>query len=74
MKIKVKCPELTLPPKERRNRYRQMAAITAGCNPITKRQLRRLPSRPTKAGRQKEKWLMRRYMKKQGLTLEDLRG
>ena len=74
-KVKVvPCPEISLPPSERRKRARRMAAITAGCNPVTKRQTRRLPSRPTKAGANKEKWMLKRVMRKQGMIMGDLNG
>jgi hypothetical protein len=72
-KTAVPCPELTLPASERRKRAKRMAAITTGCNDLTKRQIRRLPSRAvhSKHSARKEKRQMRRYMRKNGLTRRD---
>lgn len=69
MKTKISCPELTLPPRERRKRARHMARLRAGCNAITRRQIRHLPSAKRKEGR-----MLRRFMKKQGQTSADLTG
>jgi hypothetical protein len=66
-KVAVLFPEMTLRASDRRKRARRMAAITVGANDPTKRQIRRLPDRPTKSGLRKQRKAIRRIMRKQGL-------
>jgi hypothetical protein len=66
------CPELTLKPAERRKRYRRMERMAAGGNALTKRQLRRLPNRDTPSAKRKERKMLKRVLKRQGLTMADL--
>lgn len=72
MKIKILCPELSLRKSLRRIRARRMALKGAGSNPLTKRQIRRLPSRETPSAKRKERRMLRRVLKRQGLTMADL--
>jgi hypothetical protein len=69
-------PEMTLRPAERRARQRRMTKMHAGTNPLTKRQVRRLPSRatPSKASARKEARRLRRYARQQGVTVRELLG
>lgn len=43
-----------------------MARITAGCNAPTKRQIRRMTKKH-------ESWMLRRILRKQGMTTADLK-
>lgn len=70
MKIKVLFPEMTLSPTDRRKRYRHMAATDTGSNSPTKRQIKRLPERPSKAGRRKQRRAIGRIMRAQGLSAD----
>lgn len=60
-------PEFTLGRNAARKRKRDFAKLTAGSNPLTKRQIRHLPAT---AGI--SHWLFRRFMRKQGITAADL--
>lgn len=73
-KTVVRCPELTLRPAERRRRARLMAAMTVGTNRLSGRQIRRLPSRsePSKHSSRQERRQMKRYARKQGLSVGEL--
>lgn len=68
----VPCPELTLRAAERRKRAKRMARIETGCNAITKRQLRHLPNASSRHAVRKGKRLLKRYFRKQGMTMADL--
>jgi hypothetical protein len=62
-------PELTLKPSERRKRAKLMARITTGSNALTRRQIRRLPGYAGTGH-----WLLKRMMRKQGLSAREVFG